>query len=165
MNQKLHSFVYDYKYSGIVTFLGAVSTLTFGFAMSGVFDTSTLLAGFTTRSELMGQVLTLIIAPSYLATGLIFGQRKSLQLAREVESAGGYQLTEYIETIPVSILVAGSAIGFAYSFLNLPDSALEAETTMSLPMVAIVVAQIFVWMTAGLVLASRLYVSRVLSCR
>jgi hypothetical protein len=160
MNQRINFFIYEYKYSAAVTFLAAASLLTLGYASCGLFDTSILPNGFTTRTELVGLVLMLIIMPSYLASGLILGQRRSLQLAQESDTTGGHQFAERIIAMPTSYLVTGSILGFAYSFLNMPNEAFAAFILADISLMAITVGQIIVWTTTGLVLASRYHTSR-----
>ncbi len=92
MNQHIYNFIYIFRDSGLTTFAGVVAMLTLFFSLSGVFETSTLPAGFTTRTELIGQLLILIIMPAYLGMGTIFGLRRSLQLAQTSQQGGNFDV-------------------------------------------------------------------------
>lgn len=160
MNQKLHTFIFTSRFSGLITFFSVASILTLMFLASGVFDASRLPREFNTRIELIGQISMLIIMPAYLLMGLIFGQRRSLRLALELEIAGGYQFADQIESIPGKYLLVGAILGFAYSLLNLPDINFKALPEIELSLAAIVFGQNVIWITAGVTLSARYHVAR-----
>jgi len=160
MNKTLYWIIYQARFSGLLIFALVATLLTLWFVLVGAFDESSLPAGFTTRKELIGIVLMLIILPSYLVAGTIFGQRRSRQLALNAEAGGAYSFADNITSIPLQTLLIGLVLGLAYSILNLPNGGLGIIFSGNSFLLTLLIAQIILWSTVGILLAARYHVAR-----
>ncbi len=161
MNQQIYKFIYVYHYAAITTFCGVATILSMFFFLAGAFETTALPAGFTTRTELIGLLLMLIILPAYLGMGTILGQRRSLQLAQTSQQGSDFEFAQQIASVPFSYTTIGMVLGFAYSFLNLPNAGIESFSSGEKVLAALTMGQILLWTAAGLTLSIRIHVARI----
>jgi hypothetical protein len=159
MNQRLHAFIYEDKYSGLILAVGLLLLLTIWYASFGIFSMHTTV-GFDSRLQLVGQVLLLILLPSYLAAALIFAQRRSLQLAQQIQSVAVFNFAHYIELVPRRTLLIGCLVGGFFSLLNLPGDPGFIIRSNSSVVYVIAVGQILLWVFVGFLLAIRFHVAR-----
>lgn len=159
MNKKLYWFVYQARFSGLISFVLVALFFYMCFYLVGAFDAETMPSGFTTRKELIGMVLMLIILPSYLIGGTILGQRRTRLLALIVQAGGAVNFADTVSYIPRKKLLIGLGIGLAYSIPNLPDGGLGVLVSGDNLLITIFVGQMLLWSVVGLLLSARYHVA------
>jgi len=160
MKQKLYLYFYKARYFALYVFLFIAVLMMLWLYGFGVFNSETLPAGFSSRIQLLGLLLMLIILPAYLSAAMVFGQRRSLQLAQKAEEKGAYKFAEKIKVPPLSFLLCGAAFGVIYSMFNLPDVEINTSIVNNKVYFALASSQILLWLLVGLTLATRFYVAR-----
>jgi hypothetical protein len=159
MNQRFYWFFYEARYSGYIIFVGVFSILTTWYTVSGVFSFQTL-PGWRSQLEPVGQALMLIILPSYLAVAIVFAQRRSLLLSRQIESQQDFDFTHHVVRFPERKLFVGMVAGFVFSFLNLPGDIRTILSGEDRVLIAIALGQMLMWTFVGLLFALRYHVAR-----
>lgn len=128
----------------------------------GAFSTLQLPRGFTSQRQLLGIDILLIAMPSYLVFAWGVLHRRSAVLLERVDAlAPGRDFRRRLNT-PTWVLAVGSGLGTIYAVaFNLPVASVDQLVQGGLLLTALVALMILVWVTVGLVLASRLYASSV----
>ncbi len=128
--------------------------------ISGAFAPERLPRGISSSRQLLGVNLLLLLVPSYLIGAWVYLQRRSWRLLGEVNALVPDVDYRTGLSAPGSMLIGGALIGLVYAVLfNLPVRSMDDLIRGGPPLVGIVIGMVFVWMTAGLVIASRVHVA------
>jgi hypothetical protein len=142
--------------------LGVASFLVLGamFFYSGALFPETLPDGFSSSIELQGQVLLLVLTPTFLLVYLIVAQRRSVRcgeklVANHVVSADP---AEWLRKIRIGTLLIGVCVGFLYGLLmNVPAEWRNSFASLDFQVQSIVIGQVLLWTLIGFALAYRLH--------
>ncbi|MFQ6004126.1 MAG: hypothetical protein ACE5OQ_01370 [Woeseia sp.] len=156
----LDFLIYRARYTAEI--LGPVSLLMFSalFFYSGALLPETVPEVFASADQVLGQVLLLILVPSFLLTYLVVAQRRSFRLG---ERLVGSQLVfadpaDWMQKIGGRIVLAGTIAGFLFGvFLNLPPEWRNSFSSLSFQVQSIAIGQVVLWTLVGLVLTYRLH--------
>ena len=156
----LDYFVHESRYSAEVAGPVVFLLLSAMFLYSGALFPESLPEYFTSSSQLLGQVLLLVLTPVFLVTYLIIAQRRSARFAEEVvasrllsSESEGWALKMRGRTV-----LSGMFLGFLYGlFLNVPPEWRNSFTSLGPQVQSIIVGQVILWTIAGLVLTYRLH--------
>jgi len=119
----------------------------------------------TSRRQVIGMSLMLILMPSYFVVAGFFSQRRSLDLVDQLEpllpdERHARDARSAIRGAPLRSALPGSALGIGMGLLNarLHDAFFESAT----PAIDITTAlgQVFMWWIIGMVISQRLIVAR-----
>ncbi len=125
------------------------------------FSPETLPQGFESTRQLIGINLLLILLPSYMVCAWGLSERRSWHLLGQIDAVLPQpRFQQRLRTPPV-VLVAGGTIGMIYAVLfNLPVGSLAELISGGPLLIALVACMILVWVSVGVVLSFRIYVSR-----
>lgn len=156
----LHQFLFTWRYSMPVAAITIFAVLAVFHGWSGSLDTGNAPSYFSSQREYLGMVLLVVLMPPYLVVSLLYGTRRSLALAHQIDQANATQLSDRVTQIPLRLVFWFSLAGLLYAVIfNLPGFALNLFDTTSTEQ-ALIVGQISVWMMLSIVLAVRVHVAR-----
>lgn len=135
----------------------AISTV---LASVGAFSPAELPLSFSDYRQLLGVNLLLILIPAYMAFVWGILTRRTLALLEQLDIL--IEKPDFARRIhtPIGVMFSGTAFGALYAVLfNLPDGSLEQLLAGGPVLLCLVFFMIFIWITVGIVLSSRLYVA------
>lgn len=156
----LDFLIYRAQYSAEILGPASLLILSALFFYSGALSPETVPEVFSSADQLLGQVLLLILVPSFLVSYLVVAQRRSLRLGQELV---GSQLVfadpaDWLQKIRGRILLVGTVAGLLFGvFLNLPPEWRNSFGSLGFQVQSIAVGQVLLWTLVGLVLAYRLH--------
>jgi hypothetical protein len=128
------------------------------------FSPEVLPLSFSSNQQLLGANLLLMLIPTYLAMGWgLLQHRSGILLAKIDEQHPGHDYRSRLATPARHLIIGGGAGGIYGVSFNLPVGSLNEFLNGGPLTICIVLGMIFLWLCAGLVLASRLYVSGLFS--
>ena len=130
---------------------------------AGAFSPGELPRSFSNYQQLLGANLLLTLIPAYMvfAWGLL--TRRSLVLLQQVDALVDEPVYAARVRTPFGQMFAGAMFGAVYAVVfNLPVGSLEQLLAGGPLLICLVFFMIWVWLTVGVVLFSRLYVARLL---
>jgi len=127
---------------------------------AGAFSEPVVPRGFSSQRQLLGTNLLLMLMPSYLIFAWGLSVRRSRSLLEQVDALFGVSAYAAAVRAPRRHMAIGAAIGAVYAVLfNLPVASLGDLIAGGRLLMCLVLLMILVWVTVGLVLASRLYIA------
>ena len=152
----IHKSRYSAEVAGPLIFL----ILSAMFLYSGALFPKSLPEYFTSSSQLLGQVLLLILTPVFLVTYLIIAQRRSVRLAEKVVASRLLtpESEDWGHEIRARTVLSGVILGFLFGLLlNVPPEWRNSFFSVGSQVQSIIVGQVFVWTIVGLALTYRLH--------
>jgi hypothetical protein len=136
-----------------------VSAATILYLAVGAFSAEDVPYGFSNHQQVLGMTLLLIMVPAYLLLAWGVTTRRSRWLLQRLDSVMGTDYAQRVLT-PLPVLLTGAGLGTLYAVLfNLPGGSFERILNEGPLMQALVAGMILVWVMAGIVISSRLYVA------
>ena len=128
---------------------------------AGAFSSPQLPPGFGSQEQLLGMNLALMLGPGFLLGARHYLAHRSRWLALEVEPLLDEEVPLSARLRPPTyISVIGVALGVLYAVaFNLPVATFDQLRDGGPLLMTLVAGMIFLWVSAGFVVASRLYVS------
>ncbi len=126
----------------------------------GAFSSGPLPSGFSSRRQLLGADMLLVLMPPYLLFAWGTLQRRShVHLGQIDRLVAG--ITHQARALPsFRVLLAGALAGMAYAIaFNLPVASLAALLDGDALLLVLVACMILVWVSAGVALAARIHTS------
>ena len=133
------------------------------FLYSGALFPESLPEHFSSSSQLLGQVLLLVLTPAFLISYLIIAQRRSVRFAESLVASGLVTAdpVEWVQGIRIRTVLLGVLVGSLYGLLlNVPPEWRNSFDSVGLQVQSIIVGQVFAWAIVGFVLAYRLHTAR-----
>lgn len=119
-------FVYEWRFSTLLSGVCVASVLSLFYWAPGTFDSPTMPRHFSSQREFQGMVLLIILMSTYIVMSGFYSQRRSLELASQIDAAHGLNLTAYFHNFSGSSLIGYGGLGFIYAVLfNLPGNGTE----------------------------------------
>jgi hypothetical protein len=126
----------------------------------GAFSPPELPSGFTSKRQLLGIDMLLVLMPSYLVVAWGLSLRRSRVLLGDVDALIGSPTYADSVRTPVRFMLTGIGIGVAYAVsFNLPIASVRDLIAGGSLLICLVALMILVWVTVGMTLASRLYIA------
>ncbi len=105
-------------------------------------------------------VLLLVLMPAYIIVSFIYAQRRSLDLARQIDAANQLTLSTVIKHPPKRAVLIAAVLGFLYAIaFNVPGNGANLLTT-SPPERAVILGQLLIWSMMGCLLYVRIHIAR-----
>jgi hypothetical protein len=130
------------------------------FLYSGVLLPRSVPDAFSSPEQLLGQVLLLILTPSFLIVYLVIAQRRSVALAEKLRTSRLVTAdpAEWLTNIRRRAVLLGASAGFLYGlFLNLPPDWRNDFARLGIQVQSIAISQLVLWTLIGFVLSYRLH--------
>jgi len=96
MNSRIDWLLHEWRYAPLAGGSVVFITLATFYGVSGNFSADPPWY-FSSEEEFLGMTLLMILAPSYVVAGMLFAQRRSLELAREVDANNPTQLASRLK--------------------------------------------------------------------
>lgn len=126
----------------------------------GAFSSGPLPSGFSSRRQLLGADMLLVLMPPYLLFAWGMLQRRSLAHLGQIDRLAPGNHFQQRALTPARVLFAGALAGMAYAIaFNLPVASLTALLDGDALLVVLVTCMILVWVSAGVALAARIHTS------
>lgn len=156
----MQSLFLKYAAFSVLAAAGTMLGITAWLVAVGSFSEPELPQGFSSHRQLLGINLLLIAVPSYLVAAWGLSLRRSVRLLGAVDARLGSPEFADVALTPPKFIAIGATVGFLYGVLfNLPISTIGEFRSGGTLLVSLVLLMILVWVTAGMVLASRLYIA------
>jgi putative Mn2+ efflux pump MntP len=156
----LDFIIYRARYAAAIISMSTMALLTTLFVLSGTFQPEVLPSYYTSREQILGTVVLLILVPSFLLVFLIAGQRRSMRYAQELFDSGASDQgpDTWLRPIKARTLLIGMGLGLFYALLVNTPLVWLAEFVHSNPLTrSIVTGQAILWTLVGLTLSYRLH--------
>lgn len=111
----------------------------------GGFNQENAPAYFSSGRAFIGMILLVILIPAYISACWIYGTRRSLVLAAELDTNFGVKLSQIITTFPRGLFLTFMFVGFLFAIVfNVPGNGLNFFSTTSAEQ-ATILGQILIW--------------------
>ncbi len=156
----LDFLIYRAPHAAAITSLSSAALLTTLFLVTGTFQAEVLPQSYTSREQLHGTVILLILVPTFLFVFLISGQRRSMRYAQELfdNGASDERPDTWLRPINARLPLIGMGLGLIYALLvNTPLAWLGDFFHENSVARSIVIGQAILWTLIGLALSYRLH--------
>jgi hypothetical protein len=156
----LDFLIYRAPHAAAITSLSSAALLTTLFLFAGTLQAEVLPQHYTSREQLQGTVILLVLVPTFLLLFLISGQRRSMRYAQELfdNGASDQRPETWLRPINVRLPLIGMALGLIYALLvNTPLAWLGDFFHANSVARSLVIGQAILWTLLGLVLSYRLH--------
>ncbi len=156
----LDFLIYRAPYAAAITSLSSAALLTTLFLVAGTLQAEVLPQYYTSREQLQGTVILLILVPTFLLMYLISGQRRSMRYAQELldNGASDQEPNTWLRPINVRIPLIGMGLGLIYALVvNTPLAWLAGFFHANSVARSLVIGQAILWTLVGLALSYRLH--------
>ncbi len=153
-------FIYDWRYSVVVTMGTITGLLAMLYVTSGALDENNMPWYFSSVREYQGMMLLVTFMPAYILGASIYSQRRAMEIAKAIDSHNNLSLAGNILNVPGKGIAVAAAVGFLYAVIfNVPGTGLHfphADNTER----AMMLGQILIWMLLACLLYVRIRTSR-----
>ena len=160
MKASLHWFIYEWRFSLPVLALAIPGGLSALYLSVDAMNPDNAPWYFSSTREYQGMLLLMTLMPAYIMTASVYGQRRSLQIARMIDRMNHLNLSQRVTEVSLAGLAVSALLGFLYAVIfNIPSASLtfpEASPTER----AMMFGQVLIWVTLACMLYLRITVSR-----
>lgn len=115
---------------------------------------------FSSDGAYLGMVILLTVVPAYFAIAAVYGIRRSLQLAKQVDELNNTNLSKTVASIPLPVITGFALLGVFYALVfNVPGHGLDFFEVSTVDK-SMILGQVFIWTVCGLLLGTRFHIIR-----